>query len=167
MAGYGRFRHPESNPGGTEWWWLSGTFGNPDVVPCNVDGMVERNGYFLFLERKQMGERMSGGQHLALKRMALLRDCTVVVVWFDYQIGQREEPEVRLAQIMGHHLRPVECDTELFNRLCAHWWHRANARVPHNGAFRSIGQAFDTAKAAAAAEAQAAQKNMGNMGETG
>ena len=44
---------------------------NPAFLPSNVDGIAERNGYFLILEWKRPGEKMSEGQ----KRMlhALVR----------------------------------------------------------------------------------------------
>jgi len=43
---------------------------NPLFIPSNVDGIAERNGYFLILEWKRLGEKMSEGQKRLLKALA-------------------------------------------------------------------------------------------------
>jgi hypothetical protein len=48
-------------------------------LPCNVDGLTERCGYFLLFEIKS-GEILSGGQTRMLKRLAALQRWTVLVI---------------------------------------------------------------------------------------
>lgn len=56
-----------------------------DLIPCfprgirptDVDGMVEMNGHFLFMEEKSAGKSVDHGQHLALKRLAARSNVTV------------------------------------------------------------------------------------------
>lgn len=48
------------------------------IRPTDVDGFVEINGRFLFLEEKQAGKGPDEGQRTALKRLATLPGVTVV-----------------------------------------------------------------------------------------
>ena len=59
---------------------------NPNFIPSNVDGIAERNGYFLILEWKRPGEKMSEGQKRLLKALAANTKFMVVVI-----IGNTDE----------------------------------------------------------------------------
>lgn len=48
-------------------------------LPCNLDGLTERNGRFLLMELKH-GEEISGGQWRMLKALAALPKFTTLVV---------------------------------------------------------------------------------------
>jgi len=48
-------------------------------LPCNVDGLTERNGQFLLFELKH-GEELSGGQFRMLKALAALPRFTVLII---------------------------------------------------------------------------------------
>lgn len=49
------------------------------IRPMDVDGMVEINGHFLFLEEKQAGKGVEVGQGAALRMLARLPQVTVVI----------------------------------------------------------------------------------------
>lgn len=49
------------------------------IRPTDIDGMVEMNGSFLFLEQKGAGVPIQAGQLLAFKRLAELPNVTVVI----------------------------------------------------------------------------------------
>lgn len=49
------------------------------IRPTDIDGMVEMNGSFLFLEQKGEGVPLQTGQLLAFKRLAELPKVTVVI----------------------------------------------------------------------------------------
>lgn len=49
------------------------------IHPTDIDGMVEMNGQFLFLEEKGCGVSLDTGQRLALKRLSTNPNTTVVV----------------------------------------------------------------------------------------
>lgn len=48
------------------------------IKPTDIDGFVEMSGHFLLLEEKQEGEPLSKGQEAALKRIAQMRNVTVI-----------------------------------------------------------------------------------------
>ncbi len=48
-------------------------------LPCNLDGLTERNGRFLLMELKH-GEELSGGQWRMLKALAALPPVTTVII---------------------------------------------------------------------------------------
>ena len=60
---------------------------NPNFIPSNVDGIAERNGYFLILEWKRPGEKMSEGQKRLLKALAANTKFMVVVIIGDTDEG--------------------------------------------------------------------------------
>lgn len=51
---------------------LYGVLQNSKCVPCDIDGVLERNNCFLFIECKQLGEEISLGQSLMYERLARL-----------------------------------------------------------------------------------------------
>lgn len=53
---------------------------NKKAIPSNIDGVMERNGYFLFMEWKKDGEKMSLGQSILLHQLAKLPRVFVVCV---------------------------------------------------------------------------------------
>ena len=60
---------------------------NPHLVPSNVDGIAERNGYFLILEWKRLGEKMSEGQKRILQALAASPKFIVIVIIGDTDNG--------------------------------------------------------------------------------
>ena len=53
---------------------------NPKAMPSNIDGVIERNGCFLWMEWKQSGEAMSKGQQILLSKLAQVNDFFVIVI---------------------------------------------------------------------------------------
>jgi hypothetical protein len=54
---------------------------NPNLVPSNVDGILERNGQFLILEWKRPGEKVSNGQRIMLQALASKPSFMVVIIY--------------------------------------------------------------------------------------
>ena len=54
---------------------------NPQLVPSNVDGILERNGQFLILEWKRPKEKVSEGQRIMLQALAAKPSFMVVIVY--------------------------------------------------------------------------------------
>lgn len=50
-----------------------------NIRPTDVDGMVEIDGRFLFMEEKQAGVPLQTGQRIALRRLADFHGITVVI----------------------------------------------------------------------------------------
>ena len=53
---------------------------NPNFVPSNIDGIVERNGKFLVMEWKRPNEKVSIGQQILLKALSSKPGFTCVVI---------------------------------------------------------------------------------------
>ena len=64
---------------------LFGLMGN--IVPSNIDMVIERKGYFLFGEWKRSGEKFSQGQEILLKQLAKVPKHTVLIVHGDTDGG--------------------------------------------------------------------------------
>ena len=60
---------------------------NPAFVPSNVDGIAERNCYFLIMEWKRSGEKISEGQKRLLQALAANTKFMVVVIIGDTDNG--------------------------------------------------------------------------------
>jgi hypothetical protein len=54
---------------------------NLNLVPSNVDGMLERNGQFLILEWKRPKEKISEGQRIMLQALAAKPSFMVVIIY--------------------------------------------------------------------------------------
>jgi len=57
--------------------WLES---NKKAIPSNLDGVMERNGFFLFMEWKREGEKSSLGQSILLCQLAKLERVFVIIV---------------------------------------------------------------------------------------
>lgn len=63
------------------WDWMMGAFPR-SIRPTDIDGMVEVNGRFLFIEQKRAGAQIPHGQSLALKRLTAASPLvTVLILW--------------------------------------------------------------------------------------
>jgi len=62
---------------------------NPRAVPCNIDMVFERKGYFLVGEWKNSTENISVGQRIMLQNLAKIPEFTVLII-----IGSTNEETV-------------------------------------------------------------------------
>lgn len=53
-----------------DWSTLDGCFGKTAIHPGDIDGCVERHGFFLFLENKDDGVDMKSGQRILLTKLS-------------------------------------------------------------------------------------------------
>ena len=53
---------------------------NPGFVPCDLDGIAERNNQFLIMEWKKPGEKLSEGQKIMLKSLAKKEGFIVTII---------------------------------------------------------------------------------------
>lgn len=60
---------------------------NPSFVPCDLDGIVERNGHFLVMEWKRPKEEVSLGQQRMLQALAKTPKFMVVIMVGDTDNG--------------------------------------------------------------------------------
>ena len=62
---------------------------NPGFVPCDLDGIAERNGQFLIMEWKKPGEKLSEGQKIMLKSLAKKEGFIVTII-----VGNTDEKTI-------------------------------------------------------------------------
>ena len=114
------------------WQWcevLKGCFGNTTIEPSDIDGIVERNGYFLVIEAKGKNARMSRGQEIMLRRLAKIDKFTVVVVW-----GDKYKPERLLVMTKEGDKNYENINVSKLRHVVIEWWLEANqnGRVKEN-----------------------------------
>lgn len=63
-----------------DWNCLSGCFGGGRISPTDVDGLVERNRHFLFLEAKPPGGELPTGQRITLTNLSRQPNTTCIVI---------------------------------------------------------------------------------------
>lgn len=70
-----------------DYGFMQGIFpDNPNFMPSNIDGIIERNGQFMVLEWKRKNEKISKGQGRLLKALAQ-KGLTVVIICGDTDNG--------------------------------------------------------------------------------
>jgi hypothetical protein len=47
----------------------------------DIDGVMERHGYFLFLEKKRVGVKIPTGQRILFEKLSQLPKTTVLIFW--------------------------------------------------------------------------------------
>lgn len=114
------------------WGWLRGAFIRENILPTDIDGLVEVNGKFLLFENKYVGATMAQGQRQTLEKLVLNAD--FVVVRIDWDGAGRVVRFERWAKInpMGTlEVKNYENSTEQeIRKLCMAWskWAQSNER---------------------------------------
>lgn len=99
---------------------FDGCFGHTNIVPTDIDCIVERNGHFLVLEFKPSVAELPLGQELLLKQLAGLSSFTVAVVGC-HGPGKPYE----FAQVKADAIGPVApMDLEGLRRRVSKWFLR-------------------------------------------
>lgn len=113
-----------------DWSVLNGCFGN-GIKPSDIDGMVERHGYFLFLEAKPIGGRMSGGQQIALRQLSRKPLVSVVVFCGDHGAVPPVVTGITLI-VNGAVHNLSSCSLDVLRRVVWHWYQTADANSGRN-----------------------------------
>lgn len=103
-----------------DWGILDGCFGKGKIRPSDIDGVVERNGHFLFIEAKPPSKELSTGQSILFERLAAKPDITVLILW-----GEKEKPEEMW--VVG--FEKQTCTLQGVRRFCRSWYTFANCEV--------------------------------------
>lgn len=103
-----------------DWGFLNDCFPGTKIRVTDIDGAVERNGKFLFIETKKPGTPIPMGQEIFFKNQVALGNC-VMYVW-----GQRNNPvKIRIVTPVAD--RTFENATEdTVKRLVKLWFAMAN-----------------------------------------
>ena len=109
-----------------DWAILDGCFGNTRIAPTDVDGMVERNGQFLFLEAKGPSAVIPVGQRITFEHALNTGIFTVIVVW-----GRPNEPEAMMVCRLGRMGQKVPATLTDLRQAVADWYRSADKTAIH------------------------------------
>ena len=108
-------------------------------MPTDIDGMVEKNGHFLFLEGKSWRASLTGGQEIALRALSR-QPKTTVIVFYGEALTKNFR---RITRADNGVFEPVEePSVETLQRLVSEWYAEAlsaSAEVPRRATPRPPG----------------------------
>lgn len=97
------------------WDYLDGSFPR-GIIPTDIDGMVEVNGHFLFIEQKGPGAAPNTGQSAAFRALSMLPNVKVAII----RPGANTELELNvLSDGVGTYFQPISRDD--FVEFCRAW----------------------------------------------
>jgi len=102
-----------------DWGFLDGCFGHTRIKITDLDGLVERNRHFLFIEAKSPGKEVPLGQRILFDHLIENEANTVLVIW-----GEPNKP--MYAQIWGSD--PFSADVDTLQRIVSDWFRMANGQ---------------------------------------
>lgn len=107
-----------------DWGFLTGCFLR-GCVPSDIDGFVELNGFFLYLEKKGSGIPIPRAQSIAARRRVLDGKSAFLFLW-----GDRDDIEEMQAIQRGEDTGKVPVTVELVREFCRMWSDAADKRAP-------------------------------------
>lgn len=105
-----------------DWGFLDECFGNTRIRVSDLDGIVERNGWFLVIEAKSPGKDIPRGQRRLFKAL-VNKEFSVLVIW-----GEANKPQ-HLQIWYPHRAVPevqVKASVEDIQDIVRRWFHWAN-----------------------------------------
>lgn len=108
-----------------DWGFLDDCFDGTKIRLSDIDGYVERNGHFLFVEAKSPGKPIPRGQQLSFSALNNAGH-TVMVIW-----GERNQPE---QMQIWHRTRGVTAaraaSIETIKEYVRNWFEWASRQIP-------------------------------------
>jgi len=108
-----------------DWAILDGCFGDTKIKPTDVEGEVERHGYFLRLETKAPGANIPDGQRYYLEALVNTGYFSVIVVW-----GNTNETEKIMTMTHREVTYYENATNENLRGLVKRWFEWANNKTP-------------------------------------
>ncbi len=100
-----------------DWSFLNDCFGHTRIRVTDIDGVVERNGHFLYIETKSPGASIPQGQALMFEALTRQPNSHVLIIW-----GEPNMPEK--AQFWGK--AAFSADAAVIRSLVKRWFAYAN-----------------------------------------
>ncbi len=119
------FRNAKRKQRGMEWKFLGGCF-DYGIMPTDIDGVIERNGRYLFFEEKTPGIELETGQYRLFNDLNKQWGATIFIVW-----GNTEIPYVKELEIWrpfgkcnkhGEGRERIQADIDLLRTKCNAWF---------------------------------------------
>jgi hypothetical protein len=114
-----------------DWAILDGCWGGSRIRPTDIDGLVERNGRFLYLEAKAPGVPLKLGQEITFQSLARNPANTVVIFWGNAATGRIERIRVLYSGSQRDLARPSLAE---LRRVVRDWYVRADRAVANGQA---------------------------------
>jgi len=115
-------KNPEEYLAGVwDWGILRGCFGETQVAPTDIDGLVERKGRFLLLEAKKPGVGLKTGQRITFEALLKTGVFTIVIVW-----GKTDAPEMIEIWTQRTRIGPRESDLNRLRCVVSDWYEWAD-----------------------------------------
>jgi hypothetical protein len=108
-----------------DWTFLNDSFGETKIRVTDIDGMVERNGQFLFIETKKPNEKIPKGQEILHKRLVDTGIFTVMVIW-----GYPQQPTKFSARRKGGNFERDNANLETIKQFVSEWFKWADKQSP-------------------------------------
>lgn len=103
-----------------DWSILDGCFGESKITPTDIDGAIERNGKFLFLETKRPEIEIPRGQSIFYDRLVQAGH-SVLYVW-----GEKNYPQKLRLMTPSFDRTYPQADTQLLRKLVTSWYEWAD-----------------------------------------
>ena len=100
-----------------DWAILDGCFGNTHIRPTDIDGLVERNGHFLYLETKLPGTATNEGQERTWTSLVATKKFAVLVIW-----GYPGHPVSARLLFDGQVIEYDPCDIDKLREIVKRWY---------------------------------------------
>ena len=104
-----------------DWACLDGCFGDSKIHPSDLDGCVERKGFFLGMETKLPGVVNTQGQEIMYNKLAKEKEFLVLLIWG--HPGKPEKIELRWKNIVKIY-DPANLET--LREIVSNWHSWAN-----------------------------------------
>lgn len=101
-----------------DWAFLKGSFARDLILPTDIDGFVETNGYFLTLEWKGINAELTEGQVRAYVPRTVTRNDTVFVLYGDAKLSECYSMRIIYGGVL--HKR-VPANNEKVRQRCNDW----------------------------------------------
>ena len=102
-----------------DWGILDGCFGETRIKPTDIDGFVERNGYFLFIEAKSPLVKVPEGQRILHDRLLNTGVFTIIILWGDAYTNTPTEIQLKSNGVTR---KAQKCNLEEFRSLVSRWY---------------------------------------------
>lgn len=104
-----------------DWAILDGCFGDTKIKPTDIDGAIERRGWYLLIETKAPGVELKQGQLLFYKGLLDTGRFTILFVW-----GETNKPEKIWLWTRRSTIEYDKANISTFRGIVSKWFEFAN-----------------------------------------
>lgn len=110
-------------PAGVPNWDMVNDMLPEKIRVSDMDGILERHDYILFLEWKETGQKISYGQSRLHQALSLAENQTCITIW-----GDSRKNLVTHVQVSGVHPDPIQSNLSQVRKFIQTWWNTVDSR---------------------------------------